>query len=409
MTSTFRHSALRIAVVTAVAVLALTGCTAGHGSAPLPDAIVGDDLVALLPDTALIDAYTQHSATWSEISAEVGLVEAEGLYIAEESCSLVGLGVEFTVGTPGGSRARQEGSSTDGFATTRAMQFATAGDAEHVLDLAEAAGKECAEFGIEGAGDRLESYRVVTVRTEGGIRSVVGVYENLSFGGHADIWIQVVNGVLHVQVPAGDDAALTALEADLRAHVVKAAAALASPPVEVASSEPEVAELWTTYEVPSGVARFDLPEGWTTAADGNRVTVFDETGGERLSYIDHLGGIGGPGCEFEDVYPYTILDQELFSTFGEADMFFAYRTIEFPGYVAASIGMTSSFDFGLTETCQTWNIGGNDTLGQWEFGNDWVTSAYGASLQFASMDEARAYLDTADYATLKRILSSLRP
>lgn len=215
-----------------VAVLALAGCTTASpgGGNTMPDAIVGDDLVALLPETAVIDAYTGHTEPWSEVDSWVGLVEREGIYIDVESCSLVGLGIEFTVETPGGGRARQEGRYGEGSAYMRAVQFPSVADAEHIVDLAEAAGEECAAYSTTGSPETW-SYRVVDVRSEGGIHSVVGVNET-SYETHADIWIQVVNAVLLVQVPVGEDAALTALAEELRAHVAQAVAALAAGPVE---------------------------------------------------------------------------------------------------------------------------------------------------------------------------------
>lgn len=230
MTPNPRPAARRIGAVL-VAVLALAGCTAAApGGSTMPAAIVGDDLLALLPDTAVIDAYTQHTEPWSEIGASVGLLEREGIYVDVESCSLVGLGIEFTVETPGGSRARQEGRYGEGFAYMRAVQFPSVADAEHIVDLAEAAGAECASYSTTGSPETW-SYRVVDVRSEGGIRSVVGVSET-SYETHADIWIQAVNAVLLVQVPVGEDAALTSLADDLRAHVAQAVAALAAGPVE---------------------------------------------------------------------------------------------------------------------------------------------------------------------------------
>jgi hypothetical protein len=248
-----------------VAVLALAGCTvaAPGGGSTMPDAIVGDDLLALLPDTTVIDAYTQHTEPWSEIESWVGLLEREGVYIDVESCSLVGLGIEFTVETPGGARSRQEGRFDEGYASMRAVQFPSVADAEHIVDLADAAGEECTSYSTTGSSDTA-SYRVVDVRSEGGIRSVVGVAEG-PYETHADIWIQAVNAVLLVQVPVREDAALTALGDDLRAHVAQAVAALAAGPVEQQPVEEQPVE-----EEPAADPAFSDVDGeWCFWSDHN--------------------------------------------------------------------------------------------------------------------------------------------
>lgn len=230
-----------------IAALALAGCTAASPqAAALPEAIVGDDLLALLPETALIDDYTGYTEPWSEIDSGVGLLEREGIYIDVESCSLVGLGIEFTVETPGGARSRQAGRFDTGYALMRAVQFPSVADAEHIVDLAEAAGQECTAYSTTGSSE-TSSYRVVDVGARDGIRSVVGVNEG-AFDVHADVWVQVVNAVLLVQVPVTDDAALSALAADVRAHVARAVAALAAGPVAVDTPEPPAEPVFTDVD-----------------------------------------------------------------------------------------------------------------------------------------------------------------
>ena len=172
---------------------------------------------------------------------------------------------------------------------------------------------------------------------------------------------------------------------------------------------------WATYTVPSGLATFELPSDWSAAPGPNgEVRVSDPSGAPRLTYLDRIGGIGGY-CEGD--FPYETLDAVEIPVASTSTgpwavtPRIAFRAIQSPAGIVASIGTTDTLAGMDGVTCAYYNLIQSPTAGQMSFGTAFTVyadSPQADTLVFGGMDEARAYAQTEDYRTLMRILASVR-
>jgi hypothetical protein len=169
-----------------------------------------------------------------------------------------------------------------------------------------------------------------------------------------------------------------------------------------------------------GKASFVLPEGWT-AKDvpvgtpenpGSGITVSDEMG-KTVANFQHVaaGGLGG-AC-LNGTYEITELDSAASSlTAGwavERGVRFSYRVMD-----KTSLGKGFSYQLGLVDkssggtqdSCLMYTVVTGTPRGILSFADRAVQDA--AEPTFATMAEARAYMETPEYGKLKAMIQSLQ-
>lgn len=169
-----------------------------------------------------------------------------------------------------------------------------------------------------------------------------------------------------------------------------------------------------------GKASFVVPEGWT-AKDvpagtpdypASGITVQDETG-KTVANFQHgaAGGLGG-ACPGEK-YRMTELDTASTSLYAQwamsAGVRFSYRVLD-----QTSVGKGISYQVGLVDkdsgqvqdTCLMYTVVTGTPKGILSFADRAVQDA--AEPRFASMAEARAYMETPEYKKLKAMIRSLQ-
>lgn len=181
---------------------------------------------------------------------------------------------------------------------------------------------------------------------------------------------------------------------------------------------------WSTYASPGGTVRFDHPGTWSVLPNASsfpdmvNVSVKDQAG--KLMATLTYGGAGGLGgaCR-PDPVPYTVLD------FATVDVpynpqipdsvtpRFAFRAMPDGGGVVASYGLTSTVGGQDGKACMIYNVvNGPPSSSIYMFASAVQMSLgdyeRGGALTFTSMDEARAYMGTPEYAAAKRMIMSLR-
>lgn len=191
-----------------------------------------------------------------------------------------------------------------------------------------------------------------------------------------------------------------------------------SSPRPSASSSPTptgvAEEEWVTYTTPSGLATFELPATWyVEVVNPTKLQLLNDERILTLTFLEQIGGIGSPPCAA--TYPYETLDDveiPLESTRSDPTWAvpprIAFRAIQFPGMVAAGLGTTDAIAGQGGQTCNFFNIIESPTLGQFSFATQISVDQDFPGLTFTTMDEARAFMQTPVYATLMRILTSVR-
>lgn len=196
---------------------------------------------------------------------------------------------------------------------------------------------------------------------------------------------------------------------------------------EAASASPAPAEAeWVTFTTQDGLASWEMPADWTATLENGpdemgllSYTIGAPSGQVRLSYAHRNWGLGGPGClpDFKPAFPYQVVATTALSVpvtpsdwEGAVPPRVAYETIQFPDHVAAGLGDTDALQ-GVDETaCEFLHfVNTNSAARIVLFGAQYLQpDGTWADRSFATMDEADAYVDTAEYKTLTRILASLR-
>lgn len=182
-------------------------------------------------------------------------------------------------------------------------------------------------------------------------------------------------------------------------------------------------EAWERFTDPRMSQSFEVPPDWTVQEIGSpndmgivQFGVMDESGAQRLFFANTVQGLGG-ACGDLPVQAVEELDA---------------RPVDIPGYVAApddgttqlvaprvvfraapvaegAIASLALADDVPPESCMYYNLL-HTADGLTAFGTRLQVDTYDPQAQwlFGSVDEARAYTQTEDYAKLVRILSSLR-
>lgn len=199
----------------------------------------------------------------------------------------------------------------------------------------------------------------------------------------------------------------------------------AAPPP--ATPTPEV-EAWQKFTSAEGKISFDYPAGWTVAtpprtgeASSVDVDVADEEGSIVASlHYGPSGGIGG-GCR--GPVPYSVLDSivlDLPYNDSAADTItprFTFRALQEPDHVTASYGLTSNMAGSNGTSCMFYNVvSGPPESPLYSFADTYQVNAgapqnsgvQNGAKTFATMDDARAYMQTAEYLNAKRMITSLK-
>lgn len=188
-------------------------------------------------------------------------------------------------------------------------------------------------------------------------------------------------------------------------------------------------EKWQNYTSTGGKVSFDYPAEWTVAATpgtggSSRVHV-DVTDAEgmavaSLDFGPSNAGLGG-GCQ--NPVPYSVLDSmELALPYNTAaaDTItprFVFRALQEADRVTASYGITGSVAGKDGRACMFYNVVSGPAESPFYYFADTVqVNAGGAepignrkgAKTFASMEEARAYMQTAGYVKAKRMITSLK-
>ncbi|MHA7221030.1 hypothetical protein ACX80S_01650 [Arthrobacter sp. RHLT1-20] len=184
---------------------------------------------------------------------------------------------------------------------------------------------------------------------------------------------------------------------------------------------------WQTFTSADAKVSFDYPGSWSVSAPAGAagsgdvdVDVADESAVVVASL--HLGPYGGLGGACQGAVPYTVLDLvEVDLPFqpakGSVTPRFAFRALQETGRVTASYGLTSTPAGQDGTTCMFYNVvNGPPESPMYSFadafqvrvgGPEEVPNRKGAKT-FPSMDAARAYMQTPEYANAKRMITSLK-
>lgn len=197
-------------------------------------------------------------------------------------------------------------------------------------------------------------------------------------------------------------------------------------PSPTPAPEPEpTAAAWERFADPRTPGSFEIPPGWSVVESEEsepeheifKFDLLDAAGTKQLTYARKVMGLGG-GCGGgpNSYLVTTELDAQPLEVPGyvpTSDPFpgvvppqFSYRvfeTVHEPG-VFATVALS---DTTPTESCFYYNLLMGDT-GYVQFADTLQVSVSDAVKHFDSADEARAYMDTDEYATLKRVLLSFR-
>jgi hypothetical protein len=206
---------------------------------------------------------------------------------------------------------------------------------------------------------------------------------------------------------------------------------VSAPAVVIPSATTSVApvEDWRTYSSAGGKVTFEYPAQWNAAAPKGAagspavdVDVSDADGIVVASlYYGPSGGIGG-ACLAVPV-PYTVLDSvELALPYNTAaaDIItprFAFRALQTSNGVIASYGLTSSVAGKDGKSCMFYNVvSGPAEAPLYSFADAFQVNVGGSTdggnrkgaKSFASLEEARAYMQTPEYLSAKRMITSLK-
>ena len=225
--------------------------------------------------------------------------------------------------------------------------------------------------------------------------------------------------------------------------VASAPAATATPESPAAVPAPGPAQEWVVHTSPSGRLSFEVPAAWTvedTSRDGlaeaGLIRWTSQAGAAALGYfIGPGGGVGdcrpSPGLLVEtlDSAPVSGFHPQATSVRTPAAQF---RAVQLEDRVWATIGITldpvGPVDIcpvvNLARTERLWTAQGETSGGEAGIGSvapqDWAASGFAPGdalvltpgsahgFSFPTMDAARAYMQTPEYAQIMRVLTSIR-
>ncbi|HEY8700748.1 MAG TPA: hypothetical protein VIM08_07255 [Arthrobacter sp.] len=178
---------------------------------------------------------------------------------------------------------------------------------------------------------------------------------------------------------------------------------------------------WERYSSPSAQLSFDLPPGWSVIErklDGATPSVqleVDNEQGIRIAGLEHSnpGGLGG-ACGPEPVPMLTMDSQAVDIPYNKSVAAgppeFSFRVLDGTGLglkVRGSLGLNQP-DPHMLKSCMYYNTV-NSPVATLSFATQvQVNLTDTKGLAFDSVDEAKAYMATEEYAQLKRMFTSLK-
>ncbi len=186
---------------------------------------------------------------------------------------------------------------------------------------------------------------------------------------------------------------------------------------------------WDTYSTSDGAASFELPSDWSFSEGSNPDLEKIGSSGIQLwagpgepgdsvgVWLNYGPGLGGQGGACETPIPYEVLDSAemdlpVNESLQAAAPQFVYRILS-GDQVYPSMGINNIESGPDGTACYLVTaVRGPEALGDYNFGDagtsttDWQD--IGHLPPFASRDEAVAFMDTDEYKTLKRIITSLK-
>jgi hypothetical protein len=188
------------------------------------------------------------------------------------------------------------------------------------------------------------------------------------------------------------------------------------------------AQEWRTFLSADGKISFDYPVQWTTAvlpgaAGSSAVDVGVANAEGTVVASLHYGPSGGIGGACEGPVPYTVLDSVLLALPYNASASdtitprFTFRALQEADHVTASYGITSSAAGKDGKSCMFYNVvSGPAEAPLYSFADAFQVNAGGpvesgnrsGAKTFPSMDAALDYMQTPEYLSAKRMITSLK-
>lgn len=173
---------------------------------------------------------------------------------------------------------------------------------------------------------------------------------------------------------------------------------------------------WKSYTSANGLGTFEYPDNWTvTSRESGRYTdVLNESGRKLLTLgfnqTRNIPNLVSP-CP-----PFTVLDSTPMTFPSNRQgpraippqfIFRVWDVTSFSGSYIAMLGIADE-SWGVDgTTCDPQNVVSGLPSGEYFFAQNHNSGA-DSDLKFGSMDEARAYMETEEFRTLKRIVTSLK-
>ncbi len=178
---------------------------------------------------------------------------------------------------------------------------------------------------------------------------------------------------------------------------------------------------WKNYTSANGLGSFDYPDNWTVASreNGRYSDVVDEQGRTLLTL--GFGQTRNSPNLVSPCPPFTVLDSTPMSFPSNRQgpraiaPQFIFRVWDVSRFTESGRSAPFTANLGIADeswgvdgtTCDPQNVVSGLPSGEYFFAQNYNTGAT-SDLMFYSMEEARAYMETEEFKTLKRIVTSLK-
>lgn len=177
--------------------------------------------------------------------------------------------------------------------------------------------------------------------------------------------------------------------------------------------------VWQNYTSANGLGSFDYPDNWTvTGREGGRYTDVANESGRVLLTLGFNQTRNRPNL-ISPCTPFTVLDSAAmtFPSTRQGERAISPQFI-FRVWDVSQLGQPAvpfAGNLGIADeswgvdgtTCDPQNVVSGLPSGEYFFAQNYNTGAE-SDLKFQSLEEARRYMETAEFATLKRIVMSLK-